>query len=697
MSVLEKIRSRSGLLLGVIAVALLVFILQSAFESGSSFFSGDKDKVGEVAGEKIAYQEFDFRVQQAIDSEKQRQQKNAIDDNTMDQLRQQTWNQIVFERIMLKEYEKVGVNVSTDELYDMVAGKDPHPSVRQSFTDPQTGQFNPANVINFLNQMNQDQTGQSKAQWLNFEASIKKERLGNKYNNLIKGGLYATKNDAKNDYIAKNSIANFSFVAQRYAGIPDTDVKVTDEDIQKYYNENKNKYKQPENARSVDYVTWDVTPSAEDIKQAEAAILALKEEFATAKNDTQYVNANSDKKFEAAFQKKGVMPAMLDSILFNAPAGTVYGPYLEGTTYKLAKLTASKNAPDSVKARHILISVIAGKSDLAKKTADSLKALITSKKAKFEDLAKIASQDKGSAEKGGDLGWFAEGAMVKPFNDACFNGKKGDITIVESQFGIHLIELMDRSSESKKALVCYIEKQVMPSSATIQTYYAKASEFAGKNPTQAAFEKSIVDLGMNKRVADYVREADRTLMGLENSREVVRWAFTAERGKISPVFELGNVYLIAVLRDIRDKGIMPLESIKPMLQAEAIKEKKAEKFIAAMNGATSIEALATKLNTGLEKVEAQTFAASSVPNMGREPELVGAVFGNKPNMVSKPIKGFNGVYVVKVNSVTAPAAITDFKQIQAQIMQANKSRVDYELFEALKEKANVVDNRGKFF
>lgn len=697
MSVLEKIRSRSGLLLGVIAVALLIFILQSAFESGNSFFSSDKDKVGEVAGEKISYQEFDFKVQQATENEKQRQKQNGMDDNTTEQLRQQTWNQIVFEKIMLKEYDKVGVTVSTDELYDMVAGKDPHPNVRQSFTDPQTGEFNPANVINFLNQMNQDQTGQSKAQWINFEAAIKKERIATKYTNLIKGGLYATKNDAKNDYTAKNSIANFSFVAQRYASIPDADVKVTDEDIQKYYNENKNKYKQPENARSVDYVTWEVTPSEHDIKQTEEAILALKEEFATAKNDTQYVNANSDKKFEAAFQKKGVFAPIIDSMLFNAPVGTVYGPYLDGTTYKIAKLSATKIAPDSVKARHILISVIAGKSDLARKTADSLKTLITSKKAKFEDLAKIASQDKGSAEKGGDLGWFSEGMMVKPFGDACFNGKKGDLVIVESQFGIHLIEVLDKSGESKKALICFLDKDVMASSATIQTYYAKASEFAGKNPTQAAFEKSIVDLGMNKRVADYVREADRTLMGLENSREVVRWAFTADKGKISQVFELGNVYLIAVLKDIREKGIMPLEAVKPMLQAEAIKEKKAEKFIAAMSGAASIEALSQKLNSAVEKVEAQSFFASSVPNMGREPELVGAVFGNKPNVVSKPIKGFNGVYVIKVNNVSTPAPLTDFKQIQSQIMQANKSRVDYELFEALKEISNVVDNRGKFF
>lgn len=699
MTVLGKIRQRSGLLVTVIAIALLIFILEQALESKNSFFSGDQKKVGEVNGKNISIDDYQMQLDQAIESQKERDKKTNVDDNTLESLRGQVWNQLVFQYTMAPEFKELGVAVSVDELDDMVRGKNPHPSVKQAFTDPKTGQFDPASVTNFLKNMDKDETGATKQRWLNFEDAVIKERIGTKFNNLIKGGLYVTKSQAKQAYLDNEQKIKFTYVLQRYSTIQDSTVKVTDEDIQKYYNENKNKYKQAETTRSINFVTFDVTPSPTDVQSAQEQMTRLANDFKTATVDSDFVNANSDNKYAASFYTKGSMDPMTDSLLLNAPSGFVYGPLSMGNTIKIYKVTGVKMMPDSVKARHILIKINEGKVDVAKAKADSLKALLKSKK--FDELAKTNSEDPGSAIKGGDLGWFRDGMMVKPFNDACFNGKIGDVVVVESQFGIHLIEITGRGVEKRKVEVATIERAVQPSSQTFQTVYGNASEFAGKNTSTELFDSAVVKQGMNKRIGDNIRETDRNIVGLENARELVRWVYTAKKGDVSKVFELSSKYVIAVLTEIKDKGILPLDAVKAQVETEAKKEKKAEQFAAsfkaAMAGVTSLDQLAPKVKATAEKVENQTFANATVMGVGREGTVVGNLFAMKANKISEPIKGEVGVFVVQVNEIIAAAAAKDYKANQTQVQSALKQRVDYELFEALKDKADVQDNRAKFY
>lgn len=700
MTPLTRIRNRAGLLVGIIAFALFAFVLGDLFRSGSSIFGDDPRLLGEIAGKKVMIGEFEARFDKAVEQEKQRSQKASLDEATLDQLRQQTWNQLIYETIMEGEHASLGITVSSEELFDMVQGKNPHPSVVQAFTDPKTGQFNPQAVVTFLKRMDEDQTGETKQRWLAFEKAMKTERVAGKFTNLVKGGLFVTKAQAKRDYNETNRTAKVKLVMQRFGEIPDSTVKVTDADLSNWYNQNKNRFKQDQSVRGVEYVMFEAVPSEEDRAAAMKDVEKIKEELMVTKEDTAFLEANSDSPLNINFYAKGSLGGILDSLMFANAPGFVYGPYNEGNMLKLAKLLDIKNLPDSVKARHILIKIQNGNKAAAKSKADSLKDLV-SKGMKFDQLAMMFSEDEGSKIKGGDLGWFKEGMMVAPFNNACFQGNKGDMPIVESQFGYHLIEILDKGKETKRVKVGFIDREQRPSSKTFQKFYSQASEFAGKNNDAAKFDKAIIDMGLNKRIAENIKEVDRNIPGVEGARELVKWAYKAKKDEISPVFEFSGKYIIAKLNVIKDKGTLPLEAVKPEVEMQAKKEKKAEMLIKKMqdasSGASSIEQIAAKLNGKVEPVENITFAAGFIPGMGREPELNALPFNLTKGKISAPVKGDNGVFVVVVEEIKEPAPTTDYKTQLTNIGQQLKQRVDYEMFEALKEKANVVDNRIKFF
>lgn len=700
MTLLTKIRNRSGLLVTIIAIALLIFILESALESRKGLSASDRSKIAVINGKDVSIEEFQSKLDQAESNQKAQNQKATIDENTRENLRSQVWNQILIEYVVKPRYDKIGVAVSEDELWDMVQGKDPHPQIKQAFVDQKTNEFNPANVINFLKNMEKDETGDTKNRWIVFQQAIKEERVSQKYTAMVKKGMYVTKAEAKRNYIGTTKTANIQYIAKKYSDIPDSTISVSEDDLKKYYNENKNKYKQKETVRGIDYVEFNVMPSGEDRKILAESLEKLKSEFAVAEVDSDFVNQNSDARYTDKYIGANSGFLYFDS-LSKSPNGTIVGPYNEGNVFKIAKLSGNKMLPDSVKARHILISIENGDSKKAKDRADSLKNAIKGGK-KFEDLARMFSKDPGSGAKGGDLGWFKEGMMVKPFNDACFEGKKGELQIVESQFGIHLIEVMDKGKESRRLLVSFVERTSTPSSATYQYYYGKASEFAGKNNNKELFEKAAKEQGLNKRSAEYLRETERNFNGIENAREVVRWAYGAKKEEVSPVFQLGDKYLVAMLTKIKEKGTLPLEEVKDQVEIEAKKQKKAEKFIADfeanMKSASGIEQIAQKMNLQVESANSQSFINGVLGNFGREATIVGAAFGSKAKVLSKPSKGDNAVFVYIVTDFTeAPASTDNYKTNAKNVENSVRQRVDYEIFEALKDKADIEDRRAVFF
>lgn len=697
MSLLAKIRNRSGLLVTIIAVALGVFILESALESRQSFFADDRTTMGTIEGNDVKYDEFEKRYEIAETNEKNR--GTQLNESYRDNIRQQVWNQFLLDFIMKPRYEKIGLGVSPEELFDMVQGKDPHPSVKQAFTDPKTNQFDPKQVVNYLNNMDKDETGDMRNRWLQFEVGIKDERVAGKYTTLIKKAMYITAAEAKRDYAFKNDQFGFRYVVQKFADVPDSTIQVSEDEILRAYNENKIKYKQPSTVRGIEYIEFDVNPSPEDRSAALASVEKLKMEFQTAESDSDFVNANSDVPHQAKYMSRVELGPVLDT-LYSAPIGTVIGPIAEGNDIKISKLSFIKDVSDSVKARHILIKPVNGDTKKALAKADSLKKLIRSGQS-FEALATINSEDPGSGSKGGDLGWFREGMMVKPFNDACFNGTIGDLQIVESQFGVHLIEVTAKGPAVRKVSLSTLVRKVNPSSRTLQQAFSTASTFAGKNNTRELFDAAVKKDKLQKRSAMYVRDIDRTVNGIENTRDLVRWTYEAEKGDVSKVFELENKYVIAVLVSIKEKGQLPLDEVREQAIAEAKKKKKAETMIKlfepALKSATMLDQVADRSKTKVEVVMGGNFSNPVLQGIGREPLLMALISVSKEHKLSAPIVGENGVFVFELDTKTIASTPPSLKDVAAQLYPSVSGRADYGVFEALKEKADITDNRSRFF
>ncbi|CAG0961852.1 MAG: hypothetical protein HND27_03515 [Bacteroidetes bacterium] len=693
MAVIGKIREKSTLILIIIGGALLAFVLGDLLGNKGSM--GGPVNIGEINGQEIQGLDFETRVSKNIADYEERNSVPATEEVTSS-IRDMVWNQLLIDYIVKKEIEKLGIEVSPEELFDMVRGNDPHPQVRQAFSNPQTGQFNPDDVIRYLKTMDQDPSGKAKNQWIQFEKSIKEERLQAKYYNLIKKGLYPTLTEAKRYYSDASKMFNVRFVAKRYATLIDSTIEVSDKELKAYYTENIKKYQQEEPIREIKYVTYQILPSENDKQETEKWFKEKIEEFTASTDDSLFLAANSDgTPTFTYFAKASGLPDRLDTVVFNMEKGQVFGPYVEFNTYKASKIIDFKLSPDSVKARHILIN-IEGDTARAVALVDSLKSLVVSKKRKFEDLAKEFSKDFGSAQEGGSLGWFKEGVMVPPFNDACFKGKKGDLPIVTSQFGIHFIEILDKGIESKKVQLATLERKIEPSGATFDKYFNDATAFSIKYNSAETFVKGAEENGLNLRSQE-LKQADRFVADLESPRELIRWAFSGKVNEISDPFRFGEKFVVACITDAKEKGDIPFEKVKDNVTVEVRKNKKAEQFIKELSSASNIDELSQKLNLPLERGDNISFSSFSVPGMGREPYVVGKLTTLKKGQMSIPIKGDQGVYVVYIENIIEAPEVSDYSGYKTSIKQSWASRVNNEVFEALKENANIIDDRAKFY
>lgn len=716
MSVLEKIRSKTGLLVGIVGLALIIFILESLLGSGGALFSGQDLEVGKIAGDQIEYPAFSAKVNEQI-AQIQKQNPNAqIDDKMKEQIIESVWSQLINEKVIKVQYKKLGITVSEDELYDLMLVH-PHPYVIQQLTDQQTGKIyegfaTPDGTLDLakLNKWVGQTNAEQEKFWKQLEKSILEVRAAEKYNNLIKKGLYVTSAEAKDVFIAQNKLVNTSFVMKRYSDVADSTVKVSEDEISAYYKKHQNDYKISETSRKIEYIAYDVMPSKGDYETLLKDAQRAADEFKTkaAKEDSSFIAQESEGAVVSIsnYGKKNMI--ISDSTVYTAAKGSVFGPYTEGTFFKIYKLTDIKSIADSAKVRHILIGLQSQKTqtqrtpEVAKRIADSLLTLIKTKQVKFDTLVKTMSDDMGSIAKGGDYGWFDENkGFVDPFKNAGLQGTVGNITVVQTQFGYHIIEVLNVSKTRHNSYtVAQISKLIAPSGETTQEYYKVASDFAGKNQTADAFNKSVETEKLNKRIAENIKEGDKTLPGLDMAKDLVRWVYKSKKGDISPVFEFKDRFVVAQLAAIKEKGIADLEDVRDDVTAKAIRDKKAEMFIKEFEtkaGASkSIDDIGAKMGLTAEKADNLNFSAFNVAAIGREDALIGTASAMKTGTTSKAIKGDNGVFIVNVVSVTEAVLPADFKGKQQEIERMNNGRVDYEMFDALKEKAGIEDHRGKF-
>lgn len=712
MSVLESIRKRTGLLVGLTGLALLIFILEALLGSGRSIFTSEERTVGEINGDKIDYLNFQNLVNQQINNIMQMNPNANIDDNMKKNIIENVWTQLINDKVIQPQYQKAGIGISDEELFYLML-IEPHQMLLQQLTDQKTGKIyegfaNPDGSLDtrklqmWVNQMNPDQ----ERFWKSLEKAITDYRKAEKYSNLIKKSLYTPKFWAEIINKETNNKMSVTYAMKKYDAIKDNEIKYSDDDLEKYYKDHKYEFYNPITTRVVEYVSFDVIPTEEDVKNIEKEMkeIAAKFKETSPKEDSTFITDNNEggELIINNFTKTTLV--VPDSNFFDAPVGYVFGPFTEGNYFKIYKLLAKQEVADSARVRHILIGFNDVRNnkqrtkERAKAIADSLLTLIKEKKVIFDTLVKTVSDDPGSIDKGGDYGWFNETTgFVEPFKNAGLLGKKGDISVVETQFGYHIIEVLDVSKNKHISYrVGQIYREISPSSETTNHYYSQAASFAGNYNTSETFDKGVEQLKLAKRILENIHEGDNYLPGLENSKEFSRWVYKAKKGDVSPVFEFKNKFIVAKLTHIKDKGILPFDEVKDEVITKVIRDKKAEKLMEEFKSknASDITTLANQLNISTQKQDNLTFTSYNVFGIGREDALIGTAFALPLNKLSSPKKGDNGVFVViKTNEKLEN---TDVKMLQQQNSQMLGSRAEYEVYNALKEKANIQDFKGRF-
>lgn len=703
MSALQFLRERAGVLVaGVIGLSLLLFVVSDFFGSGRGQNRRMQKyyELGEIAGEKVSYQDYQTRLENLLEIYKMSGRTN-LDEATSESIREQIWQQMVREKILDPQYEDLGIAVSNEEVDQLVLGNDPHPVVQQLFADPQTGMFNKSFLVNFLKQTEIDEA--TRRYWLFFEDEIVNDRLNTKYNSLVSKGLYVTSKQAAFDSLLALNNVDFSYIMKNYASIPDSTIKISSSDLETYYNNNRESFKRTA-LRDIEYVTFDIVPSEDDTKQAEDWINKTRSEFAEAQNPEEFINLTADTRHVGFFVPLSDVPENLQEFVKQEDKNTVFGPYLEDGSFKLARLIDVANRPDSVRARHILLSPdqTSTAADL-KSQADSLVKLIRGG-APFEAIALVNSDDQGSAQLGGDLGWFPEGRMVVPFNDACFTANKGEIVTVETTYGIHIIEILDRSRVSRKYNIGIIDRRIIPGSATQQRIYNEAAMFAGNNDTYEEFNKAVADNNLNKRIASDVAPQQKTLPGLENPRYLIMSLYQAEEGEIildqnsQAVFEVDDKYVVAYCTRVQEEGIAELSEVENDVRFAVIKDKKAQiisEEFTSREGKT-LEQISQEMSLPVQEATGINFTSYTVQGAGTEPALIAAASAGEQGETEGPVKGVNGVFMLTVNNVV-PGTGQEISAVKDRLEMTFQMRGMYEAYEALRKNAEIVDKRYKFY
>ena len=707
MALINTIREKSGWAVGTVAVGMLLFIVGGDLVGGKNRLFGRNDNVvGEVAGQKVDLNDYNAALDQAKQAYAA-QQGRQPDDQAMTYLRDQAWNQTLYKLAFQPEWEKLGLSVSDDELVDMVQGDNVAAGIKQAFTDKATGQFDRARLIDYLKNLDK-LPPENQMAWRNFEANLPAERLANKYNALLKNSVYVTTAEAKRFNDNQNTKAAVKYLFVPYGSISDSAVKVTDAQLQAYLDKNASKYK-VEAGRSIEYVTIPVVASKEDSTNVKASMSDLATQFASAPVDSLFVSANSEQGWNKNFRSPADLPEQLRKQMPLTP-GKIYGPYAEAGTYTLYKVTGEAVGKQSAaRASHILIKAD-GTTPAAKAAAKAKAQDLLSKIKNGADFAAMARQfgTDGTKDQGGDLGWFGQGRMVPEFEKAIFGATHTGLlpNVVETSFGYHIIKITAVPNKQTYQ-VGEVKKTIAPSEATYDAANTRANELRAKVSNLETFRTEVAkDKTLQKQEAKNLDANANAVNGLQNAREVVRWAFghgpggsTSKVGDVSEVITVGDQFVIAALTDERAKGTATVASLRPELSALVRNQEKAKLIMDKLPKTGTLEEMASKYGPTAQVATANDvmLGQGSLTNVGFEPLAVGKAFALKPGQHSAAIQGEQGVLVVEPVSTTAPPATVDLKAVRTQLAQQRAQQQDGKIYEAIKAHANVKDNRAKFF
>ena len=668
MTTLQRIRNHGIILLIVVGVAMLAFILGDFLNSGSSFFNRSRENVGVIAGHKVHYTEYEAAKDQLTEVYKIESGSNDINEELGMQIRSQVWQMMLMDYTLREQAQAIGMDVTSEELSNLCIGENPHQLItqRRAFYD-ETGKFNRFALINFLNSLAQEPETQEQAAnmqqaknyWLYWENAVRLTHMQDKYVNLLSQLLTANPLDAKYAFDARQTTVNVEFVQQPFFAVADSLVKVTDADIKKLYNAQKEQYKRTPN-RSLVYVGFPIEPSEADFSEVEKLMKTLENDFQTKEDVATIVNSNSDILYDGRDYSETTIPAEYKEFAFGK--GVKKGQYTELTfandTYSMARIMeCGYSKPDSVK----LVLVANGEGT--------------------EDV---------------ELGWFQASELQKTIADPAFAGKKGSTFTVSSGMGEQTFKIADKSNPTPKVKLAILSRKVTPSSKTYGILYNEAKQFIVNNNSIDSLRQSAQELGLSVTPAFALDANADKVNDLKNSRPIVRWAYEATVGDLSDVFECGNQFVVAALTEINDGEYRTLNEVRAELQMQALADKKADYIINQLNGVTTLEAAAELFDAEIQSAEGISLASYRLGAAGVEPAVIGAALALESNTTSAPVKGNMGVYMVRIGEKTVAEGELNAEQEIQQLNMRTSYSAPYQAIALIEENAEVEDNRARF-
>jgi peptidyl-prolyl cis-trans isomerase D len=705
MALIGKIRNNSWILIVMIAVGMGGFILQDVVTNQGQRQSGNFE-LANINGKSIDYREFQSTenvLYAGASNQDGYAQKASL------------WQYFMDKAIVESEAEELGIGVSYDELLELQFGQKLSPIIAARFKN-QVGQIDRERLNSFRDAIEaNDLDPRFREYWAVQEKEIIKDKQQTKLQNLFGKAVYTPQWMAEEFSKEAGSNAQFEYVKIPFEKIGDDQIELTDDAIASYIKKNEKKYRNTEESRFLKFIEFRVLPTSTDSVLVKNHVSKLMGEFKTASNDSLYVINNSGN-YTFMYYKSEDLPLQIQDELVNMNSGDVYGPYFDVNKYTIAKLVDKKIVADSVKARHILRAVNGQDPNSytsAQKLIDSLKTVLEDGTASFDSLATKFSNDPGSAIQGGDLGYFAQGSMVQPFNYACFHGKEGVYHVVNTQFGVHLIQVTDRkyNDQDPKYKVAYISNTIVPSQETQDSIYEIATELVTSSTNVEELTANLADHpDLEIKESAPLKQNDYIFGSFGSapaSRDLIRWAYEGgvEAGDISSVIYTytdkvnyyNSNYLIVALDKINPKGIKSVEEARASVELLVSNKLKGAKIIEQLTN-TDLNAVAAQFELKVDTVQNVGFNSNFIPGLGNEPSVLFAVFNGTANTVAAPIVGNSGVYVIKPVAVNiSEQASNDFIQQKSATEGKTRNEVGFKFIDALRKNADMEDNRYLFY
>lgn len=715
MSIIQSIRDKGAwIIIGLIALALIAFIVQDAFQN-RNLFGGNSTTLGVVNGTKVDAVEFEERFKRA--EELYRQQGYPMNDMMRSSIRESLWNEYVDDALMKDRYKDLGIQVSDKELSDILYGENPPQDLKQQFTDPNTGQYDANAAYQQIQQLKKNKNNpQYAAQYASFFnqyiPALAKNRQKEKYLSLLGMTVNVPKWLVEKTNADNSQKASISYINIPFTTISDSAVKITDQQIKEYVDKHKDEFQQ-EQTRSIEYVMFDAGPTQADSAAILAQVQAVKNEFATTNDISSFMIRNgSETPYTNTFELKSKLQSQQADTIAALKEGEVAGPFIENGNYVLVKMMEKRSLPDSVKVRHILVKTGEGgrptlPDSVAKKRIDSIADAIRGG-ANFNDMVIKYSDDQGSKEKGGEYEFaFSQySGLSKEFADVAFYGNAGDKKTVkvdnQAYSGYHYIEVINQKKFEPAFKIAQFSKAIVPSDETVQRQNGIASQFAAESRTKKQFDENRKKNNYPPLVATEIKPLDGMINGIGTSREVVRWVYSAKPGDVAETpFQVEDKIVVPVLTRVYEEGTMPVEKARPQVESIIRNQEKGKLIAQKVKSASTLEAAAQATGQQVQKEDSIMFSTPFIPNVGQEPKVIGASF-NKTlvGKISPAIIGNGGVFLIKVDNQSAvTTAAGDVGQQQAEMIvnlrraYSNPSMIN----EILKKTVTIKDNRHKFF